>query len=88
MNYDAKLDQLTADLRRRIAKSPSYSPTARAAREQLDRLSSPTCSLSTAAKVKELRETIRTYQWGVNYDHSHHAPNTGPETHPLRPQRP
>ncbi len=58
------------------------------AREQLDRLESPTCSLTTAAKVKELRETLRRYSWELAYDASHHAPNTGPELNPLRPQRP
>ena len=85
---EQKLAELSADLRRRIAKSPTGSPTARAAQMTLDHLESPTCALSTAERIKEIRETLRRYSWGLALDNSHHGPNCGPEQSPLRPQRP
>ncbi len=85
---EEKLDQLDAHLERLIKASPRNSRTARAAREQLDFLSSPSCWLSIPEKVREIRDTIRRYQWGLNADHSRHGPNSGPEANPLRPQKP
>lgn len=72
-----ELAGLSDRLRQRIAASPKRSYIAAQARQLLDDLESPYCSLTTAAKLDAVQEALRTYQHGLQYaDPQRHGPNT------------
>jgi hypothetical protein len=62
-----QLAEMLDRLRRLIAKSHARSHTAEQARNLITSVSSPSCPLSTAAKLRTVRDTLRSYKDGLQY---------------------
>ncbi len=63
-----QLEDLTARLRRRIASAPPLSWTAREAAAQLADLEHPNCPLSVAQKLRAVRDTLRSFKRGLQFN--------------------